>query len=60
MPSCVAPKVIYVADAMLAHTESEHVESAQYVERLCASVHKTQTVVRQLDNSTGVRNENNS
>lgn len=41
-------KVVYVADAMLAYTENEHVESARYVSRLCASVHTAKTVTGQL------------
>lgn len=51
-------KVVYVADAMLAYTEKEHIESAQYVSRLCASVHTTRTVLRQLDESAGTGDGN--
>jgi bifunctional isochorismate lyase/aryl carrier protein len=38
----------YIADAMLAYTEAEHIESARYVGRLCAAVHTTKVVIEQL------------
>lgn len=44
-------QAFYVADAMIAYSEEEHRQSADYVSRLCASVRSTDTVLAQLDSN---------